>query len=895
MRRWPIFAVLFLLHFSLQAQERTVALPGNHPPLARAEFDAGPVAPDFPMRHMILVLQPSAAQNAELKGLTDALHNPASPEFHRWLAPEDFAARFGVSPSDLQRVTNWLTGAGFSIDEIPAGGRTIVFSGTAAQVEAAFQTSIHTYIVHGETHHANSADPRIPEEFAGLIAGAVSMHDFRKNPLHGQMRAAPEYTQSGSHYLTPSDFATIYDVAAVYSAGFKGAGQTVAVAGRANIRVSDVQTFRQQWGLPVNNPTVIVNGTDPGITSLDEEAEAYLDVEWSGAVAPLATVDFVVSASTTSTDGIDLSSQYIVSHNLAPVVSLSFGACEASLGSAERAFYSSLWQQAVAQGMTAFVAAGDSGAAGCDSPSEATATQGLAVNGLCSSVYDVCVGGTEFDENGNNSLYWSNTNNASGGSALSYIPEVAWNESGSNGGSDLWSTGGGASAYYAKPSWQSGPGVPSDSKRDVPDVSLSSATHDGYLVDILGGYYTIGGTSASTPSFAGIMALVNQKTNERQGNANTILYPLAAAQAAGGSIVFHSVAGGNNSVPGQTGFAAGPHYNQATGLGSPDALMLVNHWTASTSAPSSPSFSVSAPSSVSIGQSSRTSAAVTVAVSGGFSAAVSLSITGLPSGITAAFAPASFAAPGSGSSTLTLSSASNVAAGSYPLTIAATSGSQQKTSVLTLTVSAPFTISASPTALSIARGSSGSVTITASLGPAMSGSLTLSASSLPSGVTAAFSPASISSASGNSPSSKLTLTVSSSATPGTYSILVNAASGATVESAAISLTIASPATFTLNASPSSLTVAPGGATSTLISLTPVGGFTGTVTVSYGTLPSGITARWSDVAAGAMLTLETSAAVEGAFTITITGTSPGLSPSPTVAVTLNVRGTSAATR
>ncbi len=834
---------------------------------------------------MILVLQPDAATQASLESWIAAQHDPASPQFQRWLDPAGFEAQAGNSENDVARIVEWLTSHRFSIDEIPVGRRSIVFSGNAAQVEAAFHTQIRTYRVANQLHHANSSDPQIPEALASVVAGVVSMHDFRRTPMHSNIQAAPQYTSGGTHYLAPADFAAIYDVAPLYSSGITGSGQTIAIVGRTNIRVADVTAFRAQFGLPVNNPTVIVNGTDPGVVSTDEESEADLDVEWSGAVAQMASVKFVVSASTNTTDGVDLSAQYIVSNNTAPVLSVSFGSCESQMGSADRAFYNNLWQQAAAQGITAFISSGDSGAAGCDSPSETTATGGQAVNGLCSSPYSVCVGGTEFNEAGNNRLYWSATNNASGASALSYIPEVAWNESASNGGSNLWATGGGASAYYSKPSWQSGPGVPADSRRDVPDVALTTAGHDGYLVDVLGSYYIISGTSAASPSFAGLMALVNQKTGTRQGNINTTLYPLATLAASGGAPIFHSITGGNNSVPGVSGFTAGAHYNQATGLGSPDAFLLVNHWTDGTTGPppSNPSFTLSTTASASITPGGHGSVTETTAVSGGFNSAIALSIGGLPSGVTAAFVPATFAAPGSGSSTLTLTAASSAAPGTYTLTITGAGGSLQKSATLSLAVATPFKVTPSAASISIAHGASGSVTITTTVSSGFSGAIVLAAKP-PSGITATFNTSTIA-APGNG-SAQLTLNVASNATPGTYSIPITASSGSIVEATSVNVVVSQTATFTLKATPSTVSITQGGTSSTTITLAAVGAFNGTANVSYSALPTGVTARWSSVSGGAMLTFTApSSAAIGSHPITITGTSPGITPSPTVVVTL----------
>ena len=305
--------------------------------------------------------------------------------------------------------------------------------------------------------------------------------------MHGAVRKpSPEFTSGSSYYLAPADFATIYDLAPLYQQSITGNGQSVAIVARSNINLADVRQFRTFFGLPANDPQIIVNGTDPGIWNSGEETEADLDVEWSGAVARNATIKFVVSKSTNSSDGVDLSAQYIVNHNLAPVMSTSFGLCEASLGSSGNSFLNSLWQQAAAQGITVFVSSGDNGAAGCDSASASTATHGRGVNGFCSTPYSVCVGGTEFNDAANPSLYWSSSN-ASGtqASALSYIPEVVWNESGPGGrpvGERRRGEHGLCQAFVAN-----GTGVPADGRRDVPDVALSrpvtTATSSSRMAD----------------------------------------------------------------------------------------------------------------------------------------------------------------------------------------------------------------------------------------------------------------------------------------------------------------------------------------------------------------------------------------------------------------------------
>ncbi len=659
-----------------------VTLPGNRHPLASAENDAGVVAPDFPMEQMVLVLLPEPAQQEALNQLLEAQSSLESPYYHQWLAPEQFGERFGVSEADVAQIVSWLQSHGLLVEEVTAGRRSIIFSGTASQVQSAFHTQIHTYNVRGELHHANAEDPEIPAALVQIVGGVLSLHDFRSEPTHASVRkASPEFTNGGSHYLAPADFATIYDLAPLYQQSISGNGQSVAIVARSNINIADVRQFRAFFGLPANDPQIIVNGTNPGIFSSNEETEADLDVEWSGAVAKNATIKFVVSKSTNSSDGVDLSAQYIVNHNLAPVMSTSFGLCEAALGSSGNSFLNSLWQQAAAQGITVFVSSGDNGAAGCDSPSSSTATHGRGVNGLCSTPYSVCVGGTEFNDVPHPSLYWTSSN-ASGtqASAVSYIPEIAWNESGP--GAGLWASGGGMSTVYAKPSWQTGKGVPADGKRDVPDVSLTSAGHDGYLIYQNGGLYVVGGTSAAAPSFAGVMALVVQHAAVRQGNANIAFYALASKQRAGGAPVFHDIASGSNSVPGQSGFNAAAGYDQATGLGSIDASVLISHWS---DASASPAFHATpSASSLSVAAGSNKSITLNVEASGGFDSAVAFSVTGLPRGVSARFTPATL--PGSGRSVLKLTATGSARRGVYSSTVAASSGSTKQMVVLSVTV-----------------------------------------------------------------------------------------------------------------------------------------------------------------------------------------------------------------
>ena len=675
--------VLFFLNLSGVAQERihptnritesidnraTVVRRGDVHPLARPEYQQGRAPADMRMERMVLVLQPDAGQQQALDELLAAQQDPGSPEYQRWLTPEEFGERFGVSEADLDQIVAWLQSSGFDVEPVSPARRFIVFSGPADRVEAAFHTEIHRYVVNGVKHYANQTPPEIPRALAAVVRGVASLHDFHSAPQNFGLRPAPqiglgsgaEWTSGSSHYLTPGDFSVIYDVASLYGNSTDGTGQSVAVIGRTNINLSDVQTFRSTFGLPVNNATVVLNGKDPGLVSGDQ-TEAALDVEWAGAVAPKAAVKLIASASTSTSDGIALSAQYAVNNNVAAVLTLSYGSCELALGTSGNQFWNSLWQQAAAQGITVLVASGDSGSAGCDSPSSSKALYGNSVNALCSSPYSTCVGGTQFNDTTNPGQYWSTGNSSNYTSALKYIPEVVWNQSGSvSGGSGLWGGGGGPSSVYPKPAWQTGTGVPADGHRDVPDVSLTASTYDGYVIYMNGGFYLLGGTSAAAPSFAGLMALAAQRKGARLGNANPLLYGFATRQAGGGATVFHDITSGNNTVPGTNGFSAGAGYDLATGLGTVDAALLINHWNDA----GGPSFQLSAtPASVSVTAGSSATSSVKLIASGGFNSAIILSATALPTGITAAFSPATLPA-GTTSSTLTLNATSTTSLGS---------------------------------------------------------------------------------------------------------------------------------------------------------------------------------------------------------------------------------------
>ena len=601
-------------------ERQLVRLRGNVHPMAQARFDQGRLNDAQPVDRMLLLLQRSPEQEAALRQLLEDQQTLHSPKLRAWLTPEQFGAQFGPADADIQATTGWLNAKGFHGIKVGPGRTVIEFSGTAGQVRDAFHAEMHRYVVKGAQRFANASDPQIPAALSPVVAGVVSLHNFPKfahSHTVGKFQRAKETgavkplfsfpncdssTGGQCNGLGPADLAKIYNI----PPSLDGTGQSIAVVGQSNINIHDVQDYRTMFGLPANNPTIILNGPDPGLISPDE-SEADLDVQVSGGVAPNATIKFVVSEtpSTAVTAGIDLSALYIIDNNIAAVLSESYGACEPDLGTVANAFYNALWEQAAAQGITVLVSSGDNGSAGCDDPNAVDfASNGLAISGISSTPFNVAVGGTDFSYTvaSPSSVYWNTTNSGSPAteSAKSYIPESTWNDScasaGTSGctaaiinadnssGIDLVAASGGPSSIYTtKPPWQSGiTGMPADNKRDTPDISLFgsngqnnsffivcqqdfTATNSCDLSSPFTNFEAVGGTSASVQAFAGIMALINQSQATvsnpapRQGNANYILYKLYKQHASGicpsnpaaastSGCIFYDVITGNVSV-----------------------------------------------------------------------------------------------------------------------------------------------------------------------------------------------------------------------------------------------------------------------------------------------------------------------------------------------------------
>ncbi len=619
-------------------------LHGNVHPLARAQYDQGIVDDSLPLEHIILMLQRTPEQEQALTTRIDQMHNRRSPYYHQWLKAEDVGGCYGVADSDIAAVTGWLQSHGFKIDTVPAGKTMIIFSGTAGQVRNTFHTEIHNLYVRGEEHIANMSEPKIPKALAPVIAGFRSLHNFFPKPLvhvvgpiqrdstggrwhpvqASEAQGKPPQTSSrggipllslsnGLLAVGPQDFYTIYNETPLLTDSINGAGQTLAIVQESDVNPADVTSFRSQFGLPAYPATPnateggvnFMNGvsgycSDPGIVS-GGESEADIDVQWMGVTAPAATIDFVACASSTTTAGVDLSASYIV-NNLAGTVSAfssSFGWCEANMqqaGLSAPSFYVTEWEQAVAQGQTPVVSAGDTGDDLCDRGNglgpngQDVGVTGLSVNGVASTPYNIAAGGTDFSDNYqtdfNPTSYWNTNDTSPYLSALSYIPETAWNntcgnsvlvdyfnysliETFSNEGMcnsqySAWTTldggSGGSSTVSALPTWQSAYGVglstnySSTTYRNLPDISLfasdGASTWSHVLLfcesDLAPCDYSngsdamtmaAGGTSFVAPQLAGLIGLINQAWPSgspaqptRQGQANYTFYALAAAE-----------------------------------------------------------------------------------------------------------------------------------------------------------------------------------------------------------------------------------------------------------------------------------------------------------------------------------------------------------------------------
>ncbi|HVW11914.1 MAG TPA: protease pro-enzyme activation domain-containing protein, partial [Bryobacteraceae bacterium] len=415
----------------LFAQPARHSLPGQLRPGVNPANDRGRISAARSLRHVTLNLERSGAQEAELQALLARQQDPSSPDFHKWLTPEQFADRFGLPQSDISRIESWLTSQNLTIDSVDRGRTAISFSGNVRNVEQALQVEIHDYVINGVAHFSNTAEPSVPAALGSFISSVRGLDDFKLKPLsvRGPAVTQPRYTSTttGAHYLGPDDLAKIFDIAPLYDSGITGKGQKIAVVGQTDITLSDVEQFRTYFNLSANDPTMLLvpGSSDPGIVN-DDLAEAELDVEWSGAVARDANIVYVYSSDVVT------SLHYAIDQNVAPVISMSYGLCE-QLSYGTLASLNSYAEEASSFGISWIAASGDNAANDCYGESS-HAPAGLSVDAPASVPLVTGIGGTTLTEGSGN--YWSSANNANHASALSYIPENVWNDSVLNGSPD---------------------------------------------------------------------------------------------------------------------------------------------------------------------------------------------------------------------------------------------------------------------------------------------------------------------------------------------------------------------------------------------------------------------------------------------------------------------------
>ncbi len=652
--------------------------------------DLGPHDPTESLEHLQLVLRRPQERQAAFDAEVEALHQPGNPSYHQWLTPEMIGSEFGPSTADIATLTGFLEAEGFTVNNVGKSGLYVDFTGTVAQVQQSFHTEIHDLrLASGEVHYSAMRVAQLPEALTPLVGGFLSLSDISPRPtvvparapvqMPGRPGASPRDTESGGNfYVGAQDFYTIYNETPLIAAGTNGSGTTVALLEETNIRTGDVTTFRTMMGVVPATPTLsvlhgsgLVHCTSPGITDKDEEGEAALDTEWAGAAAPGATLLFM-SCRTNATAGIFLSAEAVIDNNLATTMSLSYGNTEVG-DATDNTMLSNLWEQATAQGETVVVSSGDAGSANTADQNQAIASHGIAVNGFASTAYNVAAGGTDFqdfyneaksDPSFNRAHYWAGSNGSGDSSALSYVAETTWNDTCASSvlafyfdssttpnvlcddtanGPKFEATGGaggGVSTLQPRPSWQNGTvfGVSTAStnnNRLLPDISLFAANGlwghalDYYQSDVSTSLTQAGGTSFVSPQLAGIFALIAQKTGERLGQPNYVLYNMAGAEfgttsytdgstcngsgasgvgttstAPAGSCIFYDIETGNISqacTPGSlncfttssgmigtlsstippsasTAYDTMQGYDLATGIGSINIANLVNNW-----------------------------------------------------------------------------------------------------------------------------------------------------------------------------------------------------------------------------------------------------------------------------------------------------------------------------
>ncbi len=460
----------------------------------------------------------------QLQALLAAQQTPGSPEYHHFLTPDEFTARFGPASGDADAVVQYLRSYGIRVREVAPNRLLIDATGSVSQIEHAFGIQIDDFSYQGATHYANTTDPVVPASLAGVIDSVIGLDDYTALQPHNRPAPSQPQATSGPVGYSPQQIATAYDFTGAYSAGYNGAGQSIAIATAFTYSPSDVSYFWSSYG--ISAPTIVNVPVDGNARQTN--VETTLDLERSGAMAPGATVRMYLGANAYISTFTDVFNK-IVTDDAAKAASTSWGTCEQNYSSSTLNTDDGIFKAGTAEGITFFAASGDSGAYDCNSST-------LSVDYPASDPYVTAAGGTTMQT----------------GSDGGISSETAWSDS-----------GGGASTVFGEPAWQSG----GNSKRDTADVALDADPSTGYPVYYGGSWSTYGGTSFAAPQWAAIAAIANQALGAHGKlpmGGNPALYPLAGTSA------FHDVTSGNNGY-----YSAGQGWDYPTGLGSPDVSNLV--------------------------------------------------------------------------------------------------------------------------------------------------------------------------------------------------------------------------------------------------------------------------------------------------------------------------------
>jgi kumamolisin len=816
------------------------------------------------------VVLPVRDRNA-LHSFLNEQYDPTSPSYRHWLTPTQFTSMFGPTKEDYDAVVSYLTAHGLTVTGGTRDGMDVQVKGSVSAVEGAFHVTMHTYrhptenrVFYGPDREPSTDLPFALWHVSGLDNFSIPHPMFVKKSdyaaAHGiKPEEVVKHATTGSG---PSASFLGSDMRAAYYGGtaLTGAGQNLGLFEYEGTDLADLNTYYKNVGqtLAITPVLVSTDGTSTSCTNSSgcDDTEQTLDMTQALGMAPgLASLTVYIG----STDTAIISA--MTTHSPLPAtIGCSWGWTPADPTTLDVYF-----EKMATQGQNFFVASGD------NSTWKATG-KSAAWPGDDANI--VSVGGTDL---------------VTASAAGPWSSETAWTDS-----------GGGISPDSIKiPSWQGLSGVitstnkGSTTLRNGPDVSANANFTFYTCADqsaCMANAY--GGTSFAAPMWAGFIALVNQQLassgESTIGFLNPIIYPENVTSSY--ATDFHDITSGTSGS-----YSATTGYDLVTGWGSPKAALIT---TLTGSATQTPTLSLSAsPTSVSVVVGSSGTSTITAAIGGGFSSAVALSSTGAPTGVTVGFSPTSIASPGSGTSTATFTVASTSTPGTYPITITGKGDGLTETTSVSLTVTAAatpaFTISASPTAVTVTAGSSGTSKITTAVSGGFSSVIALTSSGAPTGVTVGFSPTSI--AAPGSGSSTVTFTVASTTTAGTYPITITGTGGGLTHTTSVSLTVSAVAqgTFTVSVSPTSGYLDQGQSGFATVTVSVSGGFDSGVSFSATGVPSDVTYSFSpaSIAAPGSGTTDFNLSVPrnattGTFPITITATGGGVTK--TASLSLQIR-------